>query len=276
MHLSGLFIYPVKSLRGFSVTHTQVDELGLVGDRRFLVVDENGKFLTQRTVPRMATIATALGAESLVLSADGHGQCHVPRRENGGEKTEAALRSVSIWKSGGLLAEDCGDATANWLGDILGLRCRLVRIGEKFRRPVLKPAAGPGDLVSFADSVPFLVLSEASVAVLNDRLAARGEPAVPMNRFRPNLVIAGAAPHAEDTWSRLQIGAIVFHAAGPCARCIMTTTDQLTGEREGPEPLRTLATYRRSASDPSDVDFGQNLIHQTKSGTLRIGDAVKV
>ena len=272
MKLSGLFLYPVKSLRGFAVDSARLDDLGLVGDRRFLVIDESGKFLTQRALPRMALIATALAADTLTLSAAGAGSVSVPRAP----QPEAPLRSVSVWKSQGLLAEDCGDEAARWLGAFLGVTCRLVRIGPKFIRPILKPdVAGPGDRVMFADAFPFLAISEASLADLNDRLAERGEAPVPMDRFRPNLVLSGTGAYAEDGWPRFQIGAVTFRAGGNCARCIITTTDQATAER-GKEPLRTLATYRRNRSDPSDVDFGQNLIHETKSGELRLGDEVRL
>jgi uncharacterized protein YcbX len=270
MHLSGLFIYPVKSLRGFAVTGAEVDSLGLAGDRRFMVVDENHVMLTQRSHPRMALVTTGLGPANLKLAADGAGSISVSRFSD----PHAPLRSVAVWKTDGLLAEDCGDAPAAWLSDVLRVKCRLVRVGEKFLRPVLAPnIAGPGDVVGFADAFPFLVISETSLADLNDRLAAQGEEAVPMNRFRPNLVIAGCEAFAEDNWPRLRIGEIAFHAGGSCTRCIMTTTDQLTGER-GKEPLRTLATYRRDARDPTEINFGQNLIHETKTGTLRVGDAV--
>lgn len=271
MRLSGLFLYPVKSLRGCAVEAATVDDLGLVGDRRFLVIDENGRFLTQRTLPRMALVATALTADSLTLSAERAGSIRIPRAPD----PTVPLRSVTVWKSENLLAEDCGETAAAWLTDFLGVKCRLVRIGEKFLRPILKSTAGPGDRVSFADAFPFLVISEASLADLNDRLVARSEDALPMNRFRPNLVIEGCDPFAEDTWPRFRIGDVVFRAGGPCARCIVTTTDQLTAER-GKEPLRTLATYRRDAADPTDVNFGQNLIHETKSGTLRLGDSVEL
>jgi uncharacterized protein YcbX len=268
--VTGLFLYPVKSLRGCAVPAAEFDELGLVGDRRFMVVDESGKFLTQRVLPRLALVATAFIADELILSADGAGRIAVRRAPD----PAAALRVVSVWKSEGLLAEDCGDAVAGWLGDFLGGKCRLVRIGAKFARPMLKPGqAQPGDIVSFADGYPFLVISEASLADLNDRLASRGEEPLPMDRFRPNIVIAGCAPFAEDAWPRLRIGEAVFRAGGPCARCVVTTTNQQTAER-GKEPLRTLATYRRDTDDPTDVNFGQNLIHETKHGRLRIGDAV--
>jgi len=269
MHVSALHIYPVKSLRGCAVTAAPVDSLGLVGDRRFLVVDESGRFLTQRVLPRMALITTGLGPVSLTLSADNFGSIRIARDGD----PAAPLRNVSIWKSEGLLAEDCGDAPARWLSDVLGVKCRLVRCGEKFLRPILKPTAGPGDVVNFADAFPFMIISEASLADLNDRLVAQGEEALPMNRFRPSLVVTGCDAFAEDGWPRIRIGEVTLRAGGPCARCIVTTTDQFTAER-GKEPLRTLATYRRDKVDPTDVNFGQNFIHETKSGMLRVGDAV--
>lgn len=270
VHLSGLFLYPVKSLRGCAVTAAEVDALGFVGDRRFMIVDENGRFLTQRTLPGMALIATGLGPASLKLTAERAGAISVPRASD----PQAALRAVSVWKSEGLLAEDCGDAPAAWLSDFLGVKCRLVRVGDKFMRPILKAnVAGPGEIVAFADAFPFLAIGEASLDDLNDRLATRGEEAMPMNRFRPNLVIAGSPAFAEDEWTRFRIGSIAFRAGGPCARCVVTTTDQSTGER-GREPLLTLATYRRSLSESTQINFGQNLVHETKSGTLRVGDSV--
>jgi uncharacterized protein len=270
-HLSGLYIHPVKSLRGCAVDTADVDALGLVGDRRFMVVDEHGRFLTQRTVARMALIMTALDQHALALSAQGAGTIRVSRAADLG----SPLRTVSVWKSEGLQAEDCGETAALWLSEFLGLKCRLVRVGREFVRPVPKPKAREGDIVGFADSYPFLVISESSLANLNDRLIAAGEEAVPMNRFRPNLVVAGCDAFAEDTWTRFQIASVVFRAGGPCGRCIVTTTDQDTAER-GKEPLHTLATYRRNATDPTNVDFGQNLFHETKSGKLTIGDTVEI
>lgn len=269
MHVSGLFLYPVKSLRGIAVASAALDALGLAGDRRFLVVDEHGRFLTQRTLPRMALVDTALDATHLTLTSPAGGCVRVPRAPD----PAAPLRTVNVWNSEGLLAEDCGDEAAAFLSDHLAMRCRLVRIGGNFSRPILKPAARPGDRVSFADAFPLLVIGAASLADLNDRLVAQGGNALPMDRFRPNLVVAGCAAFAEDAWPRVRIGGAMFRAGGPCARCIVTATDQLTGEC-GKEPLRTLSTYRRDAVDPAGVNFGQNLIHETKSGTLRVGDTV--
>jgi len=144
-------------------------------------------------------------------------------------------------------------------------------MGGTYQRPNLKRAAQAGDVVTFADSCPFLVLSEASLADLNSRLAVP----LPMNRFRPNLVVAGAAPYGEDAWTRIRIGDAVFRSAGPCARCPITTTDQATAVR-GKEPLKTLATYRRDPDDQTDVNFGLNLIHETKRGTVRVGAPVEM
>ncbi|MCX6950657.1 MAG: MOSC domain-containing protein [Verrucomicrobia bacterium] len=271
MHLSGLFLYPVKSLGGFAVESATLDPLGIVGDRRFLVVDETGRFLTQRGLPRMALVGTALDATHLTLSTSPAQTLRVALASD----PAAPLRTVSIWKSENLLAEDCGDAPAQFLSDFLGAHCRLVRIGEKFSRPVLKAAARPGDLVTFADACPLLVIGESSLVDLNDRLAEQGEEAVPMNRFRPNLVISGCPAHAEDAWTRFQLGTAIFRSAGPCVRCLVPNTDQATAER-GKEPLRTLATYRRAPASSTDVIFGQNLINETKSGAVRVGDAVKI
>jgi uncharacterized protein YcbX len=270
MQVSGLHLYPVKSLRGFSVPSAALDELGFVGDRRFLVIDEQGRTLTQREFPQMALIETALTPSDLVLRSSDGSSLSVPLRAPG----SATLVTVSVWGSKDLLADDCGPAPANWLSEKLRMPCRLVRIGEKFRRPVLNPErAVPGDLVSFADAYPFLILSEASVADLNRRLTDAGHEAVPINRFRPNIVVRDCPPHAEDTWPRFKIGEVIFRSGGACSRCPITTTDQFTGAR-GKEPLRTLATYRRDPQRTTEINFGQNLIHQTKTGRIAVGDSL--
>lgn len=272
MHVSGLFLYPVKSLRGFAVPAVEIDELGFAGDRRLLVIDEAGKFLTQRQITRMALVSTRLANGTLTLSAADAGSVSIPTASD----PAAPLHTVAVWKSEGMQAEDCGPAVAAWLSDVLRLKCRLVRIGEKFRRPVLKKAAQPGDAFSFADGSPILVTSEASLADLNDHIIENAGEPVPMDRFRPNLVITGCPAFAEDHWPRIRIGDAVLRAAGKSDRCIMTTTDQLTGVR-GKEPLRTMATYRRDpALDPTAVWFGANFINESKRGTVRVGAKVEV
>jgi uncharacterized protein YcbX len=278
VHLSALFLYPVKSLPGISVQVATLDALGLVGDRRFLVSDDTGRFLTQRTLPRMALIQTALDATHLTLSvtppllpsSSAPSAVRIPRASD----PAARLRSVSVRQSENLQAEDCGDEAAEFLSSFLATPCRLVRQGPAYHRPIFKSTAHAGDVVSFADGYPLLVVNESSLADLNDRLIARGSEALSMDRFRPNLVIADAPAFAEDTWPRIKINDAVLRAGGPCARCSMTTVDQATGAFEGPEPLRTLATYRRDATEPTHVNFGQNLIPETKSATLRVGDTV--
>ena len=266
MHLSGIYIYPVKSLRGVAVAAAALDAHGLVGDRRFLVVDDTGRFLTQRVLPRMALIDTELGRAELILRHPQHGSAAVGLADDGPSVT------VQIWRDT-VQAVDCGVEISVWLSDFLRHPCRLVRMGTDYRRPVKPAKAQPGDVVTFADAYPLLALSEASLADLNDRLVTQAEDPVPMNRFRPNVVIAGCPAFAEDAWPRVRIGAAVFRTAGPCVRCNIPTIDQATAVRYK-EPIRTLATYRRTAADAGEVIFGQNLIHETKSGEIRIGDAV--
>lgn len=275
--VTGLFIYPVKSLRGLSLREAALDAHGLVGDRRFLVVRPDGSMLTQRSHPRMALIDTALGQDLLSLSAAGQGQVQVPLASD----PAAPLLTVGVWSSQGMQAEDCGEAVAVWLTRQLGEPCRLVRMGAAYRRPLLakkRPSLLAPELVpqvSFADAFPFLILSQASLDDLNTRLVAGGTPALPLDRFRTNLFIDGCEPFAEDTWARFTIGTTRFLGGGPCSRCVMTTLDQATGER-APEPLRTLASYRRDPLKQSDVNFGQNLVHETHPGIIRVGDRLEI
>ena len=273
LRVTALHIYPVKSCRGVAVPAATVDALGFVGDRRFLVVDSDGKFLTQRVQPRMALIETALTADHLLLSSCDRGAICVPLQP-GTQKPEP--RTVTVWRDT-VTAEDCGGEAADWLSAFLGFRCRLVRAGAAYRRPLpdrklpstLDGRLATGHDVSFADAFPFMLLSEETLADLNARLAAP----LPMNRFRPSLVVAGGAPYGEDEWRRFRIGSVVFHGATRCGRCVVTTTNQTTAER-GQEPLRTLATYRADAE--GTVMFGRNLVHETKAGRVAVGDAVEL
>lgn len=271
IRVAALFLYPVKSLRGTPVPTAVVDELGLAGDRRFLVVDPDGRFITQRTVPRMALVSTSLSGGRLHLSTDGAGSISVGIPSD----PSAQALPVSVWSHSGLQAEDCGEEVASWLSDVITTPCRLVRAGAAFHRPVTRDEARPGDRFSFADGAPLLVTTTASLDDLNRRIVDSGGESVPMDRFRPNLVIEGTEPFAEDHWKGLDIAGVHFRATGPCDRCIVTTTDQLTGQR-GKEPLKTLATFRRDPHEPSSVLFGLNLIQESKSGSLAVGDPVVV
>jgi len=271
MHLSGLFLYPVKSLRGCSVARGEIDALGVVGDRRFMIVDESGKFLTQRSLARMALIKTALTRDSLLLSAHETPTIGIERIGNSTTPT----RIVEIWGNKDLSADDCGDEPAKWLSHFLGTACRLVRIGTSFKRPLPKAPFHSTETTSLVDAYPLLLVGDGSLGELNARLQGQGGLPVPMNRFRPNLVISDCSAFEEDTWTRFRLGEITFRTAGPCARCIVTTTDQMSGVR-GKEPLRTLSTFRRDINDDTLINFGQNLVHETKQGTLCLGDRLDV
>jgi len=259
--VSGLFIYPVKSCRGIALDFATVGDRGFVGDREWMVVDGDGRFLSQRTVPALARVEVALGGGWLRLHGPGLPFLDLPVVPDQG-----APRPVSIWNDT-CLAESAGPRAARWFSDLIGISCELVRMPETTVRPVSSKHRGAQHRVGFADGYPFLLLSEASLDSLNQRL----DRPLPMDRFRPNIVVAGCAAHAEDGWARFRIGGVCFQAVKPCARCVVTTIDQRTGER-GSEPLRTLAGYRLV---DGKVLFGQNLVHEGR-GTIRLGDVVEI
>jgi len=260
--LSEIVIYPVKSLRGVPVAEAVVEPRGLRGDRRWMVVDAADRFVTQRALPRMALIEALLCAGGgLDLAAPGMPSLHAS------EAAAGRVRQVTIWRDT-VAVYDGGDEAATWLTAFLGRPCRLVHMPESTERTV-NPAYGqPGDIVSLADGYPFLLIGQASLDDLNARLASP----LPMRRFRPNLVIAGAEPFAEDRWTRIRIGDIVFRIVKPCARCTIPTVDPDTGVFGGKEPLRTLATFRKVGSK---VLFGQNVIAEGV-GTLPVGAQVTI
>lgn len=276
LSVSSLHLYPVKSLGGVDVARAQVVERGFAHDRRWMVVDPDGRLITQRSHPKLALIQARLdepkgeprrlrleppGVPPLVLPAalDEGPQMHA-------DETHADETQVEVWASR-CVALDAGDEASGWFSEYLGESCRLVYMPETTHRPVDQNHGEPDDLVSFADGFPFLLIEQASLEDLNSRL---DEP-VPMNRFRPNIVVSGAEPFAADHWRRIRIGEVEFRVAKPCARCVMTTIDQATG-RKTREPLRTLASYRRR---DNEVLFGQNLI-QDGGGVVRVGDSVEV
>lgn len=264
--ISALYRYPVKSCRGHAVAGTRYDAHGLLNDRRWMIVSPEGDFITQRELPRLARVAPRLAPEgSLRLNAEGFEPVLVPAPQ------APARWHVRVWNDR-VPAADAGDAPAAWLERVLGHAARLVRIGQGHQRPLKQdPGAPPGVSAAFADAYPFLLISEASLAELNTRLP---QP-LPMNRFRPNIVVSGCAAFAEDRWRELRVGGQRFAVAAPCARCAITTTDQERGVRDGKEPLRTLATFRRIGPD-TGVYFGQNVVQLQPSGWLRVGDSVEV
>lgn len=259
--VTGLYHYPLKSCAGTALSSATLDARGIRHDRALMVVDATtGKFLTQRELPRMALIAPRLNDGELTVTAPGMATLDVP------VVTQGPTSPVGIWRDT-CEAVDQGDVIADWLSTFLSHDCRVVRMADDFTRIVDQTyATSPSDQVGFADGFPCLLIAQESLDDLNARLAA---PLL-MNRFRPNIVIAGGAPFGEDRVASLRIGEIVFHATKSCARCPITTVEQETG-KTGKEPLRTFATFRRAKRG---VLFGQNLIHAS-TGTINVGDRVE-
>lgn len=257
-------IYPVKSLGGVSIGTCESTPRGLRNDRRFMLIDERHEFLTQRERPQMATIRTALDGHDLILSSPFDDSIAVPLQPR-----LLPTRTVKVWSSRAHAHTVSAEADT-WLSNYLGIDARLVYMPDSSKRRVSPDFAQNDEMVSFADGYPTLIASEESLADLNHRIAQTGAIPVTMDRFRANIVVKGCAPFAEDTWRDFAIGDATFRGVKPCTRCQMTTTDQATGEVLGPEPLRTLATFRNS---PKGVRFGMNLLN-TALGTIRVGDTL--
>lgn len=265
MRVSEIRIYPVKGLRGHAVAEAVVEPWGLAGDRRFMVVDEAGRFRTQRELPAMAVVEAAFAPGGLVLSAGRAAPLAVATPGDGAE-----ARDVTVWRDR-VAARDAGPEAAAWLSSVLGVPCRLVHLADPANgRPVDPDYGDATDRVSFADGFPLLVTNTASLDDLNGRLPA----AVSMDRFRTNVAVSGAEPWAEDGWQDLRIGDVPFAGPKDCARCAVTTVDQDTG-RKSPEnePIRSLARFRRKAA--GRIIFGQNLVPRGL-GRIAVGDPVTV
>lgn len=258
--LSALHVFPLKSAGALSVAQAQVTPLGLNDDRRWMLVDADGRFVTGRQHPKLVRLRALPSADGLELHVE-HVRMYVKR------PAIAQRLTVTVWKDTVSAAHwpDADDALSDWLGQ----KVHLVHRDEQAVRPVTADYAQPGDEVSFADGFPILLLSASAVDALNARLS---QPVSALH-FRPNLLIDGCAPHAEDDWKRIRIGEIEFDVVKPCTRCVFTTVDPQSGERRSDgEPLQTLKDYRRSTQG---ITFGQNLIPRG-IGTLRVGDPVRV
>ena len=262
-----LHIYPVKGLKGIAVTEARCTDRGLEHDRRWMVVDAAGEFLSQREHPKMATVWTDIADGALSLSAPDISTVDVPLDP----RSSPSIR-VRVWDSV-CDASPVSPYADAWLSGYLGLACRLVYMPEDSRRLSNEKYAGDGKRVGFADGYAYLATGEASLSDLNERLAAKGHPALPMNRFRPNLVVGGGAPYAEDGWKEIRVGEAILRGVKPCGRCQVTATDQSTGEVRGPEPLATLSSYRDSKE--FGAMFGMNLV-TVKTGMVRVGDRVEL
>lgn len=245
VRLAEIHVYPLKGARGIALDRAHVLAGGLRHDRRFMLLDAEGVFLTQRAHPRVALVTTSLGASALTLGTPGGGSVDVPLAPTGRRRT------VRCWDDDVEAVEVEGPA-GQLVSDHLGEACTLVYMPDDVVRPVEAPFGAPGDRVGFADGYPVLLAARASLAELNARLAAT----VPMNRFRPNVVVDGGAAFEEEQHARVRIGGTTFRMPKRCARCAVTTVDQATAA-VGKEPLRTLASYR---TENNKVYFAQNLI----------------
>ncbi|MEQ1641896.1 MAG: MOSC N-terminal beta barrel domain-containing protein [Pyrinomonadaceae bacterium] len=289
MKLTEINIYPIKSLKGISVESGIVEPRGLRNDRRWMLIDGDGTFMTQRDFPQMATINIGIDDELLYVTADGFGTVELPLAPQTGDR-----RQLEVW--GNPCEGEAYEAVINeWFSDAVGESCELVFMPDDARREISQLFNKGDEIVSFADGYPLLVIGEASLADLNtrilgaERLAGR-LPAfrrLPMNRFRPNIVVDGSEAFAEDHWKRIRVGDAIFRATKPCARCVMTTVDQARGEFDGKEPLKTLASYRMAQHAIPDtyeslgmnataVLFGQNLVGESFGATINVGDEVSV
>ena len=286
--LSSLIYYPIKACRGFNVTESRVERMGLANDRRMMVVTPEGEFLTQREHAKLALITPTLRLRSteerdptpLTSSRCSFGSAKEIKYDSvtlsapnfdsiqfAIQKTGIATH-VNIWRSKNVNAIDQGDESAKWLSDWLGISVRLVHIADGFKRK-LNPdfSVNADDHTGFADGYPILIISEASLHDLNSKL----DSPLPMNRFRPNIVVQNCEPFAEDTWKRIKIGDVEMALVKPCARCEVTTIDKETLE-QSKEPLKTLGAYRKQKGGAM---FGMNAI-PLNEGDVRVGMSVEV
>jgi len=273
--ITGLSIYPIKSMKGIALEHAVLTPHGLENDRRFMVVRANGRFVTQRDLPRMALVHTRLDGGGVVLSLNGHGSVTVPHDSTGGERI-----NTKVW------GDECetvdqGEDISRWLCGALKSRdtLRLVRMAPGFVRPQGQAEnLGKETSTHFADAAPFLVASETSLDALNRELEARGHSPVPMNRFRPNIVVRGLAPFAEHEVAELRSRDYCLEFCHPCERCVVTTIDQVTAEKDpGWQPFKTLREINPVPGEKKAPAFAHNAKLKEGGGqTIALGDCQQV
>lgn len=264
MKVAALACYPVKSLRGYALSHATIERIGIAGDRRWVVVSPGGRFQTQRELPAMATIDVLPRDGGITLVNADHGRLDVAM-----PGPDAESRDVTVWRDQ-VRVRMASAAADSFLSAALGKPLRLAFLHETDGRPIDRAFSRAGEHVSLSDGFPLLVTTRASLDDLNARLA---HP-LQMRRFRPNIVIEGAQAWAEDRWRRLRIGSLEVRIVKPCARCTITTLDPLSGSRLfGDEPLPTLRAYHRAAN--GGIIFGQNAI-PAEVGQIAVGDEVEL
>jgi uncharacterized protein YcbX len=262
LQISGLYIYPIKSMAGISVNRAQVTDRGFEYDRRWMLVDENNLFISQREVAELALMNIDINEKGLsVTYKRGNTSISIPFQPETSEFAE-----VTIWDDT-CTGQFVSQAADEWFSNMLNIRCRLVYMPDATHRITDQRYTSANSVTSFSDGYPFLIIGQASLDDLNSRL----EKSVPMNRFRPNIVFTGGEPYSEDMMHTFEIGNIQFHGVKLCARCPIPTIDQQSLER-GKEPLKTLARYRFKNNK---IMFGQNLVHNS-AGQIAVGDELKV
>src|SRR5689334_19253503 len=265
--VAALVQYPVKGLSGVPVERAEIGPAGIVGDREFMLVDVDGAFLSQRTVPAMAALHAELDGDTVRLSAADAPELAVPIRYDG------KRRDVSLfakWFGQGVVQDAAAD---EWFSERLGRPVGLVRVTPEHDRPGWGVHQGQ---TGFGDAHALLITSLSSLDELNERISSRGGEAIPMNRFRPNLVVSGwSEPHTEDRVLRMSAGAVEIGYSARSIRCAVPTVDQATGRKTGPEPTRTLASYRREPAYGGGVSFGMTAAVLT-GGTVAVGDEILV
>lgn len=275
--LNELFVYPVKSCAGIALKRATLLETGLEYDRHWMITDPSGGMLTQRAYPRMALIRTAFADDSLVLDAPGMPTLRTPLRAEA--LVDAQPLRTTVWRDT-FDALDTGEETAQWCSAFLDMPARLARFAPQVRRVVDETWTAPlSTHTRFADGFPLLVMSQASLDDLNARLVAKGAPAIPANRFRPNLVVGGLDAYEEDFVGEMRIGDAQLKLVKLCSRCPMPTIDQDTGAADPAwphEPLDTMSAYRASEQMGGKLTFGKNAIVLAGEGVaLHVGQDVE-
>lgn len=278
--ISGLYIYPIKSLSGIAVSEAVVEAKGLRYDRRFMLVTPDGRFITQRATPQMALLDVAIDGTTLRVwhRHQPNDTLEIPLTVAEGDGDYETI-AVDIWDSHGVPAITFSAEADQWFSRVLDMPCRLVYMPDATYREVDTKYARNNDAVSFADGYPYLLIGQASLDELNRRVSSTDDESVKpleMRRFRPNIVVEGSRPYEEDSWQQFNINNIDFYGVKPCARCVLTTIDPETAQK-GKEPLRTLATYR---TWNKKILFGQNVLgastDQAVLGTISVGQSIEI
>ncbi len=265
MHLEHLYIYPIKSLGGISVKEAKLEKRGLAMDRRYMLVDENNHFITQRVIHSLALLKLELANNNFIITPTGDlgtQKCEIPLSLTTGE----AIRA-KVWDDE-VDAITANEKTNRYLTTMLKMECKLVYMPDQSKRQVERKYAAEGDITSFSDAYPLLLIGSESLVDLNQRL----ESPIGWERFRPNLVIKTQRAFEEDEWKNIRLGDAMLKVAKPCSRCVMTTIDQTTAVASK-EPLRTLASYR---TVNHKINFGQNVIPKNEGIVLRLNDTLEV